>query len=142
MLFHISPHLGGRDHTIAAIYDRDTLNIKTQISLYADRVSVYILPYVNGKDNILYVGNTVYQGVPAYSIELYHIQDNEWITSPISDYDLDSNYVYAVTDNALLHIIEITYDEYMNVSYKYKYTLYWDSHAGKFIDVSVSSSSG
>jgi hypothetical protein len=140
VLFHIAPHLGGRDHTIAAIYDRATLNIKTQKSLYSDRVSIYVLPYINGRDNILYISNTVYQGVPSYRIELYQIQDNEWLTSPISDYDIDNNNVYAVTDNTLLHIIEINYDEYMSASYKYKYTLYWDSNAGKFIDISDSSS--
>lgn len=133
VLFYVSsPHAGGSDRTIIAIYNKDTLNIKTQKTLAADSVSVYILPSRNGKDYILYIGNTIYQGVPAYSIELFIIQDNEWSTLPVSDYSMDNDLAYTVADNRLLHIMEIHYDEYINPLYQYKYTLYWDDVLGKF----------
>lgn len=139
VLFHVShDDIGGRDHYIAAIYGKDNLNIKSQISLPEDNVSIYILPYENGNDYILYVGNTVYQGVPAYTAQLYQIQDNEWVSIPISDYNQDVSYMYAVTDNSLLHIVEINFDEHMEISYSYMSTLYWDSYSGKFIDVAES----
>lgn len=139
VLFHVShADIGGRDHYITAVYNKDTLGIKTQISILQDHVSIYILPYENGKDYILAVSNTVYQGVPAYSAELYQIQNNEWVLLPVSDYNPDGNYIYAVTDNSLLHIVEISYGEHMEISYSYMSTLYWDSYSGKFTDITDS----
>lgn len=96
------------------------------------------MPYENGKDYILCVGNTVYQGIPAYTAQLYQIQDNNWASIPISNYNQDDSYIYAVTDNSLLHIVEIKFDDHMEISYNYMSTLYWDSFSGKFVDISES----
>lgn len=137
VLFHVSaPHVGGLDRSIAAIYNRDTLKIKSQKSFCADHVNIYFFPSesVYGKDYILYIGNTIYQGIPSYTIGLYEIQDGEWVTRPITDKDLNSTLSYSVTNNTLLNVMEIDYDEYMKPLYQYKYTLYWDGIAGKFIE--------
>ncbi|CRZ34737.1 hypothetical protein DFR55_10533 [Herbinix hemicellulosilytica] len=139
VLFHVShDDIGGRDHYIAAVYNRKSLDIRTQQTILSENVSIYVLPYENGKDYILCVGNTVYQGIPAYTAQLYQIQDNNWASIPISNYNQDDSYIYAVTDNSLLHIVEIKFDDHMEISYNYMSTLYWDSFSGKFVDISES----
>jgi hypothetical protein len=134
-LFHASsPHVGGLDRTIAAVYDKETMLIKTQETFAADQVSLYLFSDISGKDNILFIGETTNQGLSSYHIELVEVRENEWVSKPISDEQFEDNYTYAVANNELLHVFSLSYNEFKKPSFQYKYTLFWDENEGKFSD--------
>ncbi len=133
----ISPHIGGLDRTIAAIYDRDSLKIKSQKSFAADQVSVYLFSSASQKNNILFIGETTYQGVSNSQIELYEIVQEKWVSKSVSDVNFEDNYSYAVTDKKLLHVFNTIYDNNMKPTDNYMMTLFWSEQESKFVNSSL-----
>jgi hypothetical protein len=132
-LFHIdAPHTGGMDRTIAAIYDEDSLKYITKKTFMADDVSLYLFHDILGKTNILYIGETVYQGIASHQIDLIEIQNNDWVSKKISDIPLEDSDTFAVSSDKYLHVFQIEYNENMEMELHYKYTLTWDAANGRF----------
>ena len=124
------PHVGGLDRTIAAIYDASTHLLKSQKTFVADYVSLQLLTDKNQRKNILYIGSVTYQGYTAYSIELFEIEKDRWLSKAISSEAFMENDAYAFT-NDILQVFDLSYSDHAPV-YDYKYTLYWDSTEATF----------
>ncbi|MFA5636468.1 MAG: hypothetical protein WCX60_02255 [Anaerovoracaceae bacterium] len=124
------PHVGGLDRTIAAIYDANTYLLKSQKTFVADYVSLQLLTDKNQRKNILYIGSVTYQGYTAYSMELFEIEGDRWLSKAISSEAFMENDAYAYT-NEILQVFDLSYSDHAPV-YDYKYTLYWDSTEATF----------
>jgi len=124
------PHVGGLDRTIAAIYDANTYLLKSQKTFVADYVSLQLLTDKNQRKNILYIGSVTYQGYTAYSMELFEIEGDRWLSKAISSEAFMENDAYAYT-NEILQVFDLSYSDHTPV-YDYKYTLYWDSTEATF----------
>lgn len=120
------PHAAGLDRTIAAVYDAETLEIITQKTFAADRVSLYFLQgYDRAIENILFIGDVTYSGFTAYSIELYTLRGGEWAEKPMPFEEGSSN-SYAVTNDFALHVFKLIYEDfYPRPVYELEATYFW-----------------
>ncbi len=132
VLFKVNdvPHVGGLDRTIAAIYDANTYLLKSQKTFVADYVSIQLLTNENQRTNILYIGSVTYQGYTSYSIELFEIEKDRWLSNAISSETFAENDAYAFTDDTL-QVFNLSFSDHEPI-YDHKYTLYWDSKEATF----------
>jgi len=143
-LFHVDAvHGAGLDRTIAAIYDRASLKIKTQHSFGADKVSLYILPGNSQGDSLLFIGCTTNQGESAYNINWFEIQDEEWMSKQIDDLknqDQSQNYCYTFAsgaEDAYITVFTLNYPYFPDKTpaLNYVYSLYWNRLSQTFIKI-------
>lgn len=78
-----APHVAGLDKTVALLLEDDSLEQIAYREFNADNVEIDYIPTSNGKNKILYIGTTTYQGISTQEIQLLDVQNNEWIDTPI-----------------------------------------------------------
>lgn len=130
-----SIHTTGLDRTIAAIYTADTHEFITQRSFAADSVELYVLEDNEGKGNLLFLGETVYQGIASSQIGLYDLSGGNWSEKKISELIHDDSDTYAMSCNQELQVF---INEYVNIHdsvLRYKNTYAWDSESANFIRI-------
>lgn len=126
-----APHAAGLDRTVAAVYDAGTYKLKSQKTLAADEVFLQPLAAdTDQKNHILYIGSTTYQGYTTYYIELFQVEEDGWVSKPVSPESFEEQYAYAFA-GGVLQVFNLSYSGYTAV-YDYQYTLYWDSAEGNF----------
>lgn len=124
------PHAGGLDRTVAAVYDADSCKLKNQKTFIADNVSVELLADRNQRKHVLFIGCVISQGYSVYSIELFKVEKDEWVSKAVSPEAFGDNYAYALSGNDL-QVFELSYSDHSPV-YNYKYTLFWDTVKATF----------
>ena len=125
--FHIdTPHTGGLDRTIATIVDGATMEIKSQKTFAADNVNLHIIQGDN--THILFISDVTYTGMSTYFVELYELRDNQWTQKDVFNAPLlcCDQHFYSFSNNNNLHVFSLSYDGFMNPSFVYEYTYYWD----------------
>ena len=134
-------HVAGLDRTIAAIYDRTSMEIKTQHSFVADKVSLYVLLGSSQGDSFLFIGCTTNQGESTYDIDWLEIQGGEWVSKAIEDVqnqDQNQNYCYTFAsgaEDAYITVFTLSYPDFpiKTPALDYKYSLYWDRSSQIFV---------
>ena len=128
-----TPHAGGLDQTIAAIYETDSRKIITQKTFAADAVSLYILrdfyrtlfSLPTSTENLLFIGSTTGHGNTCYAAELYSLSSGTWTEKPLPIGNDEGDLTFAVTDNAVLHVFRTGNSEISS--------FFWDGLKKEFV---------
>lgn len=127
-----SPHVGGLERTIVAIYNQNTKKLITQKTFIADHVSFYFFDTVTNKTNLLCIMNSMNQGISSSQIQLFEIEENTWIEKEIPQLSTNDDSFYSVSGGVYLHIFERKLESLRQGGFQYLKTLTWDSNSGNF----------
>lgn len=76
-------HTGGLDRTAGIIFSVDSMEVVAYKEFGADEVMIDCLKTDNGESRILFIGTTTYQGVPTQDVQLFAVEDGQWVELPI-----------------------------------------------------------
>ncbi len=144
------PHGAGYDHAIAALYDRETLQLLSQRSLAGDRVSVHVFPTQgDGRCRVFVLCDTEGAGAWTQTQELFLIDARQWQSQPLDptwwfpyQYDRESyteTFTYCVPghtpDTLLVFSVTGTLNEGAGMDHilTARGTLRWDAGSGGFL---------
>ncbi len=80
-----TPHVAGLDKTAAVLLEADSLKKIAYKEFNADNVAIDCVQTSIGQSKILFIGTTIYQGIVTQEIQLWGIQDGQWLDIPIEN---------------------------------------------------------
>jgi len=120
---HKSPkHVGGLDRTLAVIFSTDDLQVVASNEFLADNVQIKFLLSNEGTDYIIYLGSTIYQGVPSYDLQLFKISGSMWEPMSTAVPPLNDSGTYYLVNDSTLYYCEGDFHE----------VYVWNSEVGHF----------
>lgn len=100
--FKNNPHVVGRDRTLAVIFSCQPMEMVASKCFYADKVVIRSLPTESGKNRMLSLGSSTFQGLTTQQIGLYYIQNGEWTEILMDEVHLhEGDMCYMVNDDKL-----------------------------------------
>ncbi len=136
ILFQVntSAHIYGFDRKIYAIYDLDSLELLSQVSVAGDAVMPHVLPTDSGKSVIFTISNMYNQGYITASAFLFEVNalsfsTIDWIDKDDINFEkyfgLNSDVLFTLTDD-YLETFDIHYTEEMESTFTLLDTLKWN----------------
>ncbi len=110
--FENNVHIAGVDRTLAMLYDEESMELIAAKEFHADEVILQELP-TEQESKVLFLGQSIYQGIPAQFAELYAIQGNEWVEIPLGFELREKEVCYLAEDNSLM-VVPWEIGEYAN----------------------------
>lgn len=77
------PHVAGLDKSICILLTTDSLEVKSYKEFASDETVIKSMLTEDGFNRILVSRKTTYQGVSTQDIQLFSIQENQWVDIPI-----------------------------------------------------------
>ena len=98
-----TPHVAGLDKTVAVLLEADSLKKIAYKEFNADNVTIDCVQTSIGQSKILFIGTTIYQGISAQEIQLWGIQDGQWLDIPIENLEtLSDGYFCFMGDGEII----------------------------------------
>ena len=137
VIFKFSPgtHVAGLDFSVAAIYDRNTLDLVSQQSFTSDECHFDLVKDVNKVAYLIYSGTTTYQGHSTCTLQLLNLSKNweQLLPQEKSVYGEDL-YKFEMVSNGLISVLEPEFLDNDVVEWKKKYYLKWNEITSKLED--------
>jgi hypothetical protein len=133
------PHAGGLDCSVAAIYNRKTLNIITQKTFPYDECHFDVLKDNEGRGLLIFSGSTTYQGNSSFMLQLLKpgIEWEQILPQENSIFTNDGQYKFDLLTDGIVRISEPIYktdDRGEEPEWKTKNFLKWDPASYKMVD--------
>lgn len=98
-----TPHVAGFDKTVAVLLEAASLKQIAYKEFNADNVSIDCVQTSTGQSKIVFIGTTTYQNISTQEIQLWGIQDNQWVDMPIESLEnLSDDYFCFMGDGAII----------------------------------------
>lgn len=129
------PHAGGLDYSVAAIFDRNTLNRLSQKAFVTDEAQFALFTDRGDKVYLLYSGTTTYQGSSSGSLEMLSLRDN-WENRLPQDSLINSNgrFRFELMQNGIVAVQEPVFTENVVSSWNKVFYLKWNSNTAELED--------
>ena len=125
-----APHVAGLDKTLCAVLEAGTLEMVAYEQFAADKVVTACMKNSVGQSRILISAVAGSQGYYSQMLNLFAIEDGQWVSIPQEALDnLGEEIYYFVGENYLIVTTsgnELKNEEIMDV-------LYWDEYAEQFV---------
>lgn len=133
------PHAGGLDCSVAAVYDRSTLNIITQNTFHYDECKFSVLTDDAQESFLLFVGSTTYQGYSQYALGLWKPGDTWEMIFP-KDPAYMNNKKFELKKDGAVWVSRPVYDTsgddtLADIMWLHEYNLEWNKAAHIFDEV-------
>lgn len=124
------PHAGGLDCSVAAVYDRETLDIISQKTFPYDECKFTILTDDKQKSYLLFIGSTSYQGNSQYTLGLWKPGKTWDLLFPAGSSYMD-NKRFDLKDNGVIWVSHPVYDTSgalptPDIKWLHEYNLVWN----------------
>lgn len=137
VIFKFSPgtHVAGLDFSVAAIYNRNTLDLVSQQSFTSDECHFDLVKDVNKVAYLIYSGTTTYQGHSTCTLQLLNLSKNweQLLPQEKSIYGEDL-YKFELVSNGLISVLEPEFLDNDVVEWKKKYYLKWNEKTSQLED--------
>ena len=127
------PHAAGLDYSVAAIYQKGTLDRISQQAFITDEAQFRLLTDSNRKKYLLYSGTTTYQGHSTCTLQLMDLSKN-WKQQLNEDNGFFSGqYRFDLMADDIVKVTEPIFTENDVVGWKKKCYLVWDSKTAEMV---------
>lgn len=106
-------HVAGLDKTVAVLLEAESLELTAYQEFGADKVEIHCMQTSNGQSRILVSNTTVNQGISTQTVELFAIENSQWIEIPIDALKtfeelktLKEGYFCFIGDNLIIVVSE------------------------------------
>lgn len=135
-----SAHVAGLDRTLAIILSPKSMEVIAYKNFGADEVTLKRLP-TEGESKILFLGRSSSTGLTSQYVELYAIQENEWVMIPLEGIQLRGDELCYITDDNSLIVVPRengAYPNQMFVLWDEQVMYSWDEHTEQFMNIQLS----
>lgn len=134
------PHAGGLDFSVAAIYDRSTLNLISQKSFAHDECQFDVVNDAKGLAYLIFLGMTTYQGHSSCTLQLFALSKNweQLLLQGNNEYSEDK-YKFNLISNGVVSVLVPEFSDNTVSGWEKKYYLKWDKKESKLNDFVPSS---
>jgi len=129
------PHAGGLDFSVAAIYDKQTLNLISQKSFASDECRFDVVKDAKGLAYLIYSGTTTYQGHSTGTLKLLSLSKNwEQLLPQDNSIYAEDKYKFQLLPNGVVSVLEPKFSDNDVVGWTKKYYLKWNGKTSKLED--------
>lgn len=129
------PHVGGLDFSVAALYDRKTLNLVSQKSFMSDECQFDVVKDDKNGTYLIFSGTTTYQGHSACELQLFELSKNwEQLLPQEGGIYAGGQYKVELMPNGVVSVLEPEFSNIDVIGWKEKCYLKWDEETSKLID--------
>lgn len=124
------PHVAGLDKTVAILLTSDSLEVVAYEEFSADKVVINYIQSSKGKDKIVILETTTYQGISTQEVQLMDVQDCQWVEIPIEALKaLDDECFYIIGDGLII----VTSKEQLTTPEDVVAVLSWNNETEQYV---------
>lgn len=133
------PHAGGLDCSVAAVFDKETLQLLAQKTFPADICRFEVLKDNKGRGYLLFGGTTTYQGHSSHTLQLFK-PDSDWkqlLTQNGDAYADTGNYNFELLPGGMVNVSAAVYSDDGSggePEWRIGYMLRWDPETATLKD--------
>ncbi|HEY5584412.1 MAG TPA: M56 family metallopeptidase [Ruminiclostridium sp.] len=134
--FLMVPHAGGSDLSLAAIYDRNTLNLVSQKSFAYDECQFEVVKDANDLAYLLFSGTTTYQGHSTGTLQVFDLS-KKWeqlLPQENSIYSSEDKYKFELLPNGVVSVLVPEFSDTIIAGWNKKSYLKWNKKTSKLED--------